>query len=462
MISKLKILVVLFVSLCGLNFGQTLTGRVLDANTKQPLETVSVYFDNTTIGTTTDEDGNFSIEYTDAIQSMLVISYLGYERVFISDYRSLKATTVELKEATNELEEVVIDADDGLTRRQKLRLFRKEFLGSSDLGESCRILNEKDIRLRYNKQQRVLSASSKTPVIIVNKGLQYKISFDIIDFEINFRYADPVRDQFTTNSVTYSGTTFYKDLQLRQKRKIKKSRELAYKGSIQHFIRSLYKENLKDEDYWIFYDKFRVNEWSYFKVTSVENSSLKKVNLSSKVSIVYNKNVQSQLQFEVPEIYIDQYGNYSPILGVYFSGAMGKQRIGDLLPTDYELKSKPEIINDDFIEGVWKVVSVEESSKEKPFSLLTDSFKAARFTFNPDKTCKLMTSIDNQLFSLMTSIINQSNWEIMEQEKVPILGIINNGKTKLEIGITKKEKAIFFTLDKKGEPSYFVLKVEKV
>jgi len=73
---------------------QTLTGKIVDLKTKQPLMAVSIYFDNTTIGTTTNADGEFSIVYSDAIQSNLVISYLGYETVFISDYRSL--STIKL------------------------------------------------------------------------------------------------------------------------------------------------------------------------------------------------------------------------------------------------------------------------------------------------------------------------------------------------------------------------------
>ena len=111
-----------------------LTGRVIDKITQQPVETVSVYFNNTTIGTTTNSNGEFSIDYTDAVQSTLVISYLGFEKVLISDYRSQNNISVELVEADNALEEVHLEYDDGLTRRQKLRLFLKGFLGTSKFG----------------------------------------------------------------------------------------------------------------------------------------------------------------------------------------------------------------------------------------------------------------------------------------------------------------------------------------
>ncbi|NRD18826.1 carboxypeptidase-like regulatory domain-containing protein [Winogradskyella eckloniae] len=314
---------------------QTLTGTVIDKVTQQPLETVAIYFDNTTIGTTTDQNGQFSISYTDAVQSTLVFSYLGYEKIFISDYRLKSHINVELVEADNALDEVHIAYDDGLTRRQKLRLFRKEFLGVSKYGKSCKILNEDDLVLKYDKENKALYADSKVALIIVNKALDYKITYDLMDFEINFNYVNERTAEFTVKSVFYYGTSFYKNLEDSGQPKTVKSRARVYKGSVQHFMRSLYNENLREEDYLIFFDGFVVKEWSYFNIEIIAESNFKKVTLKDKVSILYSKNFQSELQVDIDEFYVDIYGNYTPIEGIYFSGAMGKQRIGDTLPLDY-------------------------------------------------------------------------------------------------------------------------------
>lgn len=316
-------------------FSQTLTGTVIDKATQQPLETVAVYFDNTTIGTTTDSKGEFSISYSDAIQTTLVISYLGFEKVFISDFRSKNELHIELVEADNALDEVYVAYDDGLTRRQKLRLFRKEFLGISKFGKSCKILNEDDLILKYDKGNKALYASSKVALKIENKALDYLITYDLMDFEVNFRYANLNTFTFTVNSVTYFGTSFFKELEDSKKSKIEKNRSEVYKGSVQHFMRSLYNKNLREEGYFIFYDGFVVNEWSYFNVELLVNSDFKKVTLKDKVSILYNKDFQSELHLEIDEFYVDIYGNYTPIIGLYFGGAMGTQRVGDTLPLDY-------------------------------------------------------------------------------------------------------------------------------
>ncbi|WP_111684744.1 carboxypeptidase-like regulatory domain-containing protein [Winogradskyella tangerina] len=318
-------------------FAQTITGTVIDANTNKPLETVSVYFDNTTVGTTTNENGEFSIEITDAIQSSLVISYLGYEKVIINNYRDQSVLKIALKPSSVALDEVNLDYDDGLTRKQKLKLFKKEFLGSSNFARSCKILNEDDLILRYDKDDWTLSASSIAPIRIENKALQYEIEYDLIDFEVSYKYVNLASNTFNKNSVTYYGTTFYKDMEKATKKSTVKNRERAYKGSIQHFMRALFNENLRDEGYWIFYDKLRVNEWSYFKVEDLEDSSFKQVTLSKKVVIVFDKDIQSKIDVKTDKFYIDEYGNYAPIVGVFFSGSMGDQRVGDSLPSDYGL-----------------------------------------------------------------------------------------------------------------------------
>ncbi len=335
-ISRICLLSFLFPLFC---FSQTLTGRVIDKVTQEPIETVSVYFDNTTVGTTTNEKGEFSISYTDAIQSTLVISYLGYEKVLISDFRKNNNLLVELIEASSELDEVHIAYDDGLTRKQKLRLFRKEFLGNSKYGKSCKILNEDDLILHYDKQSKILYASARRSVKINNEALQYEIDFDIKDFEIKFTYVDANTNEFVLDAVLFTGTSFYKNLKNSDKRKTKKNRERVYKGSVQHFMRALYNENLREEGYWVFHKGFRVEEWDYFIVETEDESNFKKVTLKNKVSIVFNNDLktQSDLKLGISEFFVDTYGYHFPVIGVYFNGYMGSQRVGDTLPLDYGL-----------------------------------------------------------------------------------------------------------------------------
>jgi hypothetical protein len=312
---------------------QTFSGTVLDAISNQPLESVSVYFDNTTIGTSTNDRGQFSIEFTDAVQSTLVISFLGYEKVFVTDYRTRNNIEILLKESVNELDIVVIDADDGMSREMKMKKFKREFLGKSENGQSCKILNEKDIKLRYSKRDETLSAWSSTPILVRNTNLKYEISFEIIDFEITL-------GTWGATAVIYSGTSFFKDLDTKKKKRISKNRLNTYEGSIQHFIRALYNKQLKEEGYILGSKGFVVNPYDYFSISDADEYGYKTVSLKEKLDIFYKDTIESIMQTAISEFKIDKYGNYAPIADVLFGGDMGSQRIGDSLPLDYGLDNK--------------------------------------------------------------------------------------------------------------------------
>jgi len=62
-----------------------ITGRVLDAETRQPLAFVSVYLDSTTIGVSSANDGSFVLTRVPPGKYRLVLSRLGYEKSVTAD-----------------------------------------------------------------------------------------------------------------------------------------------------------------------------------------------------------------------------------------------------------------------------------------------------------------------------------------------------------------------------------------
>ena len=84
------------------SFGQT-TGKVIEAETNEPLPGATIVVKDTKIGTNSDFDGNFSIN-AEAGRT-IVISYLGYEELVVT----LKGgATYSLLPARNQLNEIVI------------------------------------------------------------------------------------------------------------------------------------------------------------------------------------------------------------------------------------------------------------------------------------------------------------------------------------------------------------------
>lgn len=110
----LKSLFTLFIFfITATTFAQTeLKGKVADFLTFQPIESASVYIENTTIGSITNADGNFVLKVPQQhLQDTLVISSIGYKsfKVVISEFEN--GSDIFLEEDVASLDEVVIVAD---------------------------------------------------------------------------------------------------------------------------------------------------------------------------------------------------------------------------------------------------------------------------------------------------------------------------------------------------------------
>jgi hypothetical protein len=94
-------------------FAQTeLKGKVADFLTFQPIESASVYIQNTTIGSISNADGNFVLKVPQQnMRDTLVISSIGYKsfKVLINEYEN--GSDIFLEEDVASLDEVVVVAD---------------------------------------------------------------------------------------------------------------------------------------------------------------------------------------------------------------------------------------------------------------------------------------------------------------------------------------------------------------
>ncbi|MBK7652709.1 MAG: carboxypeptidase-like regulatory domain-containing protein [Flammeovirgaceae bacterium] len=62
--------------------GQSISGKVVDSKTAEPLQFANVFLNNTTIGTVTDADGGFNLIYIKELGTYeLVFSFVGYETI---------------------------------------------------------------------------------------------------------------------------------------------------------------------------------------------------------------------------------------------------------------------------------------------------------------------------------------------------------------------------------------------
>jgi len=115
-LKRTNLLTIVFILCVSTGLAQNLvSGNVSDDETKQPIPGVTILVKDSTKGTTTDFDGNFSIEVSTT--DILVVSYLGYltQEIEVNDTLNF---TLLLREDTSELDEVIVGY--GTKSKQKI------------------------------------------------------------------------------------------------------------------------------------------------------------------------------------------------------------------------------------------------------------------------------------------------------------------------------------------------------
>lgn len=332
-----NLLIIFFLFVKGVTFSQSISGVVLDGISDEPMEGASVYFDNTTIGTTSDSNGEFTLEYHKELKTPLVVSFVGYQTSINENYSKDTKLKIYIYESSIVLNEVTIDTNDDWPKELKLKEFKKHYLGESKNGRACKLLNEEDILLKYNKKTKKLTARAKGPVYIRNENLKYLILVELQHFEVNYSHVSKNKKHLNFSYTSYSGNSFFQSLQKDSNTIIKDIRKKTYLGSALHFMRALSTNQLETEGYSIYLENKKVDPKKYISIFPTGNLNSVRVRLIGKLYIIYKNGKESSIESLVDMFYIDNFGNYSPVDKVRFGGEMGSQRMGDTLPLDFLL-----------------------------------------------------------------------------------------------------------------------------
>ena len=256
---------------------QRLAGRVVDAAGGAGIPFVTVYFDGTTIGTTTEEDGSFTLPLADIkLPAVLAATHLSYESEQLPVETARAVPVFRLTAAANEI--AAVEVGDRNNRAKNLKEFREQYLGTDEWGKRARIENEERLRFdrtyvtdtlknadllveRYGlpedlrqvkwavdgksltfEQARDLQASSAGPLRIDVPALGYRITVDLIRFVIDYK----------AGSTFGLGTYYFEPYEGpggKAKRKHVKTRRETYYSSSQHFLRALYAGALDAEGF---------------------------------------------------------------------------------------------------------------------------------------------------------------------------------------------------------------------
>lgn len=219
------------------------SGTVIDSLTREPIPFASVYFANTTHGTTTDKDGKFTLSGFASGKYDLTVSFIGYytQQRSLSFQNSVIMLRLSLLENATQLAEIVVSPDT-TNRHANLVVFRSYFIGNTRNAQKTKIRNQDELDFDFDDRKRVFTAFSRKPLEIVNEALGYKIFFDLYTFEIDYANSRSI----------YLGIPRFENISLPVKARWKRERKRAYYGSFTHFIRMLQADSLDD---------FEVNEF---------------------------------------------------------------------------------------------------------------------------------------------------------------------------------------------------------
>lgn len=212
----------------------TLSGTVRDSLTHQPLPFASVFLANTTRGATTDAQGHYAVPNVPAGRYELSATYLGYQLRQRPVLLGPHALVVDLAvlPAAHQLAEVVVRPNPN--RAADYQRFLDLFLGTSTRARQCRVRDPDAVRVDYDAQQRLLTASVPHALEVDNLALGYRLTFYDLDFRADF--AGP---NLVTTTLSHLVFQPLPGGAARQRRWAA-NRQRAYLGSQLHFLRCVY------------------------------------------------------------------------------------------------------------------------------------------------------------------------------------------------------------------------------
>ena len=240
-----------------------ITGAVLDSTTREPLSPASVFCQNTTLGTVTNKQGEFSISLKSGGYD-LIFSYTGYQTQTIRVTEKNKLEILLVKEDKS-LGEVVLkntyEVADGWQKYGDF--FIKNFIGATPNAAHCVLNNPEVLKFFYYKRSNRLKVLATDALQISNKALGYNLRYQLDSFVY----------YYNTNINSYRGYCLYSEMEAEDslKKVWASTRAKTYEGSKLHFMRSYYDSTLL-EDGWIVDMLDENNDKKFNKVKDVYDS----------------------------------------------------------------------------------------------------------------------------------------------------------------------------------------------
>jgi CarboxypepD_reg-like domain/TonB-dependent Receptor Plug Domain len=338
--------------------GVSITGRIVDSETLEPLPYAHVYIDQTTIGTTSDINGEYIFEHINDGDYKLVFSYVGYElfnktiKVIGRDVR----LSVRLMPQKELLQAVEVKGSKDKEWENQLKQFHRVFFGEKEFANDCKILNPWVLDFTYSKSDKKFKATAIEPLQIENRALGYTVFCTLQDFA------------FDKKGYVIRGLYKFEEINTKDPKEAQKwtrNRRSAYQGSMRFLFKSIIDKHESQNGFEIFLDQRPNNSElipasfsqdlnkSVFKlnfedrITPAGRPGFYKITLDERIEIHHTTQFAgtktyrdvafpvSWIDFKKGYIEVSQDGYIVNNQDLTTSGELNKNRIASMLPTNY-------------------------------------------------------------------------------------------------------------------------------
>jgi len=351
-------------------------GRVTDVETQLPLKGASVYINNTTKGSTTNDNGEFEIGPLQPGRYEVVASFVGYDALLYSAEIKTSNLRISFKVEKKEevLREVLVLSSE--LRKRYLDIFKKYVIGQTMAADRCQIKNIDEVQFASGETKDEIVAYTEKTLVIENPELGYTMHFDLIEFYYNK----------ATSATYFFGYTRFVDWGKDEKTKKKwiRKRRQAYEGSTVHFFRSLVNKQLAKEGFTVYQllntqkekkdsagvsnNIQKTNRGMQMASKAIEDSMIRlypdsvyklyELRIKDGWRVFYEKNTNlkleimrkmivsgqpptgtvSSLRLREEPVLVNERGIILTPIRLFYDGIWGYERLANMLPEDYEVE----------------------------------------------------------------------------------------------------------------------------
>lgn len=337
----------------------TLTGTVVDSTTGDPLSGAHVFIAASMIGTTTDTTGHFRLAGVPLGAQRLYVSMLGYASATVDTLLQQPTTYTfdfRLEPTVLEAGEVTVTAERDEEWWDRLKKFKRLFLGESKRTDHCTLLNPEVLQFE-DGWFKPFHATATEPLVIVNNALGYRVTYFLDEFS------------HSGGTTKWDGEPLFEPIVPKDSAEAARwarNRRRAFYGSMRHFLLALLDDRVREEGFILYrhphtsylrparFDDTRFRASADRLLSPHPDSSLHTLDFNGRLEIIYTEEREEErflrwqhrlrdgpgpqrsfIELNDPSVTIDPTGEIVEPYGATVFGYFAFERLADLLPQEY-------------------------------------------------------------------------------------------------------------------------------